>query len=417
MPHRDTAAAEDSTAFLPLLDKIASGAFVGTSSDQELYNRFLKTLEDDKIFKDPSALSSWKLALSVHEAAPRIEAQYQFWNSTVRAIEMAHVQANMIPALAIFKPNNELCADPQCTFAGSIKAKNYETHAAPQPFDRVVGSPVKSESWTIYVDPADPDSMASVRVWRNEHADASFRLRYRVPHSILAGESQGDPLYVSGYGVELALKRTDYIVIDDRDAENKKEEEAARGGADESPTTLAGDGELRDVTPLSSSELLNLGINTASFILQSDNPMDKLLSLAQDFPKHASSLSAHNATEQFLDEHYANRQMLLPAGYNVMWINGVQIGPRDVNVFSLLDHLRRERRLMSGFRDLGVSSRQAVNLLSHSEIAEAQTGGDAQRYDTRDDIDGGRVIIWLNNIEKDKRYAGWPEEIKAVGCS
>ena len=42
-----------------------------------------------------------------------------------------------------------------------------------------------------------------------------YILRYRPPIV-----SKDKPLFTSGYGVELMLKRTDYIVIDDREVES-----------------------------------------------------------------------------------------------------------------------------------------------------------------------------------------------------
>jgi UDP-glucose:glycoprotein glucosyltransferase len=39
-----------------------------------------------------------------------------------------------------------------------------------------------------------------------------------------------------------------------------------------------------------------------------------------------------------------------------------------------------------------------------------------QRFDWRDSIEGGNVIIWMNDIEKDKRYADWPTSLQAVSC-
>jgi UDP-glucose:glycoprotein glucosyltransferase len=42
-----------------------------------------------------------------------------------------------------------------------------------------------------------------------------YILRYRPASTV----SSDKPLFVSGYGVELMLKRTDYIVIDDREVE------------------------------------------------------------------------------------------------------------------------------------------------------------------------------------------------------
>ena len=95
-------------------------------------------------------------------------------------------------------------------------------------------------------------------------------------------------------------------------------------------------------------------------------------------------------------------------------MNGVQVAPRDVDVFSLLDKLRRERRLIKGLETLGLSPAEANKLLSHPAIVETQGDGEPQRYDFRDEADGGKIILWLNNIEKDKRYAQWPSELQVV---
>ena len=117
---------------------------------------------------------------------------------------------------------------------------------------------------------------------------------------------------------------------------------------------------------------------------------------------------------EFLNEHRGNREQLLPAGYNIIWINGVQVTARDVDAFSLLEHLRRERTLINGIRELGFSGPEAISILSNSAITETQTDGEPQRYDFRDETEGGNVIMWLNDIAKDKRYDDWPTSLAAV---
>lgn len=232
---------------------------------------------------------------------------------------------------------------------------------------------------------------------------------YRVRHkpSLKARET---PLVVNGYGVELQLKRTDYIVIDDRQAENEEK------NADQKPlgTALDVDAEVADLKPLSKEEVSDLGLKAASFVMKSDQPVDTLLKLVQDFPKYSSIIATHNTSEEFLEEHAKNREQLLPTGYNVIWINGVQIPARDVNPYSLLAHLRRERKLISGIRSQGLSGPETISLLSHSAITETQTEDEPQRYDFRDAAEGGNVIVWMNNIEKDSRYESWPTELRAV---
>lgn len=221
------------------------------------------------------------------------------------------------------------------------------------------------------------------------------------------------PLIVNGYGSELALKRTDYIVLDDRETEDNKASSDSKGAAE---INLAEE-EISDLKPLSSSELRTLGLNAASFIAASENAFETLEKVSQDFPKHAAALSQHNASKDFINEHRANRDLFLPAGYNVLWMNGQQIGPREVDAFTLLEMIRRESRLVRSIQSMGLSAKEAINLLSHPKLTESQNSGEPQRYDFRDEIEGGDVIIWLNDIEKDKRYADWSEEIQGVSIN
>ena len=86
-------------------------------------------------------------------------------------------------------------------------------------------------------------------------------------------------------------------------------------------------------------------------------------------------------------EHNANREVLVPAGFNVMWINGVQMMPRDVEAYALLEHLRRERKMIKSVQEIGLSGTEAVELLSHEAITASQVEQEVQRYDWRDNAD------------------------------
>ena len=82
------------------------------------------------------------------------------------------------------------------------------------PFDHVYNPAMKAETIVLYAD-------IQTELFKQFHhilktlADQGivrYILRYRPA-------SSDKPLFVSGYGVELMLKRTDYIVIDDREVE------------------------------------------------------------------------------------------------------------------------------------------------------------------------------------------------------
>jgi UDP-glucose:glycoprotein glucosyltransferase len=81
--YRETAAEENSTAYFPILDRIADGYFDKAKTDQDLFTSFVELLENDGHITDRETLSSFQFALSVRSAAPRIEAHYQFYNTSV----------------------------------------------------------------------------------------------------------------------------------------------------------------------------------------------------------------------------------------------------------------------------------------------------------------------------------------------
>lgn len=274
------------------------------------------------------------------------------------------------------------------------------------PFDRILGDTGSKTPSVLYADIASPS-------FRRFHQTISSTARsgktsYRVRYKPSSSPSK-TPLSVSGYGVELTLKRTDYIVIDDRKAEDT-------GSID---SRLAADGTLdddqvADLKPLSASELLRLDMKASSFVMDSSDPLDTLLRLTQDFPKHSAAMSVGNVSEDFRKEHLKNREIFLPTGYNIVWINGVQILARDLDAFAMLEYLRKERRLINSARELGLTGADAIKLLSHPSISSSTSQQEPQRYDWRDQIEGGSVIMWLNDLEHDKRYAEWPDSNRAV---
>lgn len=217
---------------------------------------------------------------------------------------------------------------------------------------------------------------------------------------------------VSGYGVQLALKRTDYIVIDDREAGKDHDTKQASGDLH-----LDQDEEVADLKPLSTSEVASLGMKAASFILQSENPFETLVKLTQDFPKFSTSVAAHEISEDFAQEQQHNKASMVPAGINFLWMNGVQLIERQVEPFALVEMIRRERKLIDGVRNLGFNGKQAVSLLGHEKIASAKSEDDSIRYDWTDKLEEGRVLIWLNDLENDKQYEAYPKSIMAVCTS
>jgi UDP-glucose:glycoprotein glucosyltransferase len=278
------------------------------------------------------------------------------------------------------------------------------------PFDRVLGDLSLSPA-VLYADISSPTFRDFHETLSNmaKQGQISYRVRYRPPQHWISR-----PLFVSGYGVELALKRTDYIVIDDRDAE-KLEETGAKGSSSD-PDEVKEEAP-DDLQPLSASELNRLGLKSAAYVMDSTDPLETLIKMSQNFPKYSSIVASHDHSGEMVQEIRHNRMKMLPGGYNAMWINGVQMDSRQIDAFSLLEHLRRERKLIDKFRDLGLSANDAVKLLSHRLLTDAQAGGEEQRYDYRDDLEENKAIIWMNDLEKDARYETWPSDLQSYIAS
>ncbi|KAH8819728.1 UDP-glucose:glycoprotein glucosyltransferase-domain-containing protein [Xylogone sp. PMI_703] len=396
----ETAAEENATSYFPLLDRVAEGRFAKATTEEELYTEFIKVLKNDNHMLDEESLSLFQLSLSIRSTAPRIEAHYQYYRTAVEPSLTAE-QDDSCHAWVLFN-GKQYCSHSFDSDFGDVKGSSQTQEL---PFDRLIGSEM-APAYILYADITSPifgkfhkNLMKLVR-----DGKASYRVRYRK-----LSEQDTKPLVIPGYGVELALKRTDYIVIDDR----VDGDENAGKQTVETDIKLD-DEELSDLKPLSTSELLNLGIKASSFVMQSESPFDTLIKLSQDFPKYSSAIASHNSSTEFIAEHQYNRAQLVPAGYNVWWINGVQMIERQIDALSLLQILRRERKLINSVRELGLTSLESIQLLAHDEISGSKSGNEPQRYDWRDEYDGGNVIIWMNDIEKDKRYKDWPSHLAAM---
>ncbi|RCI07592.1 hypothetical protein L249_1642 [Ophiocordyceps polyrhachis-furcata BCC 54312] len=385
----ETAAAENSTAYFPLLDRIAGGYFASASSDAALYNSFLDLLVKDGYIASPEALSTFKLALTLRSAAPRIEAHYQYYSTAVEpVVDSSCLNWVLLEGKQYCTPQLDKPIKEDLFFSSKVPAL---------PFDRTLGS---GKDVVLYADPISESFGEYHRaILKASHTlGLKYRVRYRRSEA-----NPHRPLPVSGYGVELALKRTDYIVIDDRDAADRSQKPLTSGGFDDAD-------EVADLRPLSTSELALLGLKTASLIQNSNDSFATLVRLTQDFPRYSASIAAHNVSEAF----HATSEKVVPGGINFLWMNGVQLIERQIEPFALVEMLRRERRLVDGFRHLGFTGKQAISLLGHSAVSTAKGDDEALRYEWTDKPEDGGAIFWLNDLETDSRYEDYPKSLIAL---
>ncbi|OAA73742.1 UDP-glucose:Glycoprotein Glucosyltransferase [Cordyceps fumosorosea ARSEF 2679] len=391
----ETATAENSSAYFPLLDRIAEGRFSELSTDADLYGEFISVVREDGHISSPEALSTFNLGLSLRSSTPRVEAHYQYYDT---AVALADIDPSCDSWILL--DGNQYCTPD---LQKAARTGLFDSKISILPFDRSVGSGADA---VLYADPASPNfGKFHRRLERAARAgELSYRVRYRRPIN-----SDHKPLPVSGFGVELALKRTDYIVIDDRVSQNDGTQKPLNTEA------MFEDQELTDIRPLSTSELEALGVKSSSFIQSSNAPFETLVKLMQDFPKFSASVSAHNVSTSFSEEYERGHIQRVPRGVNALWMNGLQLIERQIEPFALVEMLRRERKFIDVLRKLGLSGAEAISLLGHDKVAESKSdAGDAIRYDWTDRSEEGNAIAWLNDLESDARYAQYPDELSSL---
>ncbi len=356
------------------------------TNDRDLYLQLREHALQAGMLDEVSS-ASFDMGLGLHEAAPRLEAHWQHYRT-----EREDCPCNVW----LLWNSARYCTAEEIKTA--IRSPQTESPRL-LPLDKIygqTGAPIA----LLYIDVSNFAELAPIHTTLLAAAD-NGEIRYVLRYIQRPSEV---PLVLSGYGVELSLKRTDYIVIDDR-------ESIARESSDAVFDVVAD-----DIPPLSTAELRHLGIKSSSYILQSENPFNTLLSLLESFPKYSASIASLEidprikaAIAKNQRTTVANEERLIERGDSALWINGALVTPSEINAFSLVERLRKEHQLLQKLSGLGLSTNEAIELLCHPGLSN--TGRAPHRFDYRDNMEEGKVIFWLNDISKDRRYASWSKDL------
>lgn len=160
--------------------------------------------------------------------------------------------------------------------------------------------------------------------------------------------------------------------------------------------------------------------------MTSSNPLKAFTYLTSSFPLLASTLSLQPLNANLSEEVLINQMSTLAASTNSFSINGMSIPITSVEPFSLLRLLRKERKVVTDIQRLGqgMSTREAREILSYSEDSKSEhddgrleVGALGELFDASDVQEGGDLLLWWNDLEKDARYRDWTKNIKDVRVS
>ena len=149
----------------------------------------------------------------------------------------------------------------------------------------------------------------------------------------------------------------------------------------------------------------DLGAQAAQIITDSLEPLAVLSHLSQNFPKYATSLARRVVADKSIVQELHNNSLRVQKGHSLFWFNGARIDAKDVNPLALLRLLKKERTVFQSLTSYGLSNSQAFELLSHPAVSSSQkdSGMTEAVFDASDRPEGGDLIMWWNNMERDNR--------------
>ncbi|XP_018649005.1 putative udp-glucose glycoprotein:glucosyltransferase [Schistosoma mansoni] len=288
----------------------------------------------------------------------------------------------------------------------------------------------------------------------------NYAFRHYFQNRDLSGTS------LNGYGVELALKSTEYKAMDDTKSEESDNVSLKETDKIVDVPIVAGFNftQLRNIHPELTKELNEFH----SHLLTTDDElrplkawqfrdlslqacqivMDGFLSnmkhegfigsyinlglwslrdISQNLPARASRLVNVNVNSSLRTESSKNQHVLtgtygIQPGQSLLLLNGILLSP-SVDIFALLDVIRQESKMMTQLHDLGIPGSNISQLIIEygSSSGSVTNKNDPNLPGSRHSISNQFVldlsnapISYMNNLETDPAYAYWPSSLHTL---
>ncbi|KAF9927498.1 hypothetical protein FBU30_003215 [Linnemannia zychae] len=411
----EAVAVENKTAYFPLMRQLTGKDFLDSiASQKDLYQKSLDVIQEEGHVL-PNALSTLKWSLAMHTSAPWIQAHYHLYNSTIVPDRIAKSNFDNTCGVWVDWYDRQICNISELEDIVAKGLDSYAKQSKSKPItmdlDHVQSSTQDPSLFAIlYADVYDPE-FSKFRQYLDTLAQ-DYGLQYSIRYRPSIKPSTETPLILSGYGVELALKNTDYIVIDDRDLGHSDDSNDSSGQTafrSNSGKQLFGD-KVPTVEPVREQDLGDMDVATAQFVLQSEDPLRTLVGIAQNFPKYQRDISQLTVNETFKQAFHSNAVSTRDDRARV-WLNNQPVPHHKMNPFNLLRLIRRERNTLTSLATMGVSSKKAIDLLTDIEAADGENSAGADEpqgvFDVRDKSEDKDIIIWINDLGNDQRYRDW----------
>ncbi|EDV52300.1 UDP-glucose:glycoprotein glucosyltransferase [Drosophila erecta] len=364
-----------------------------------------------------------KLVVSMHSLTPRIQTHFQLAeelrsSGSCQSFTFAQVGSELACSF------NELQKKLELPLAkGSLDAP-----VVTYSFDHIFpGSENNTRTVVLYGDLGSSQFRIYHKLLEKE-ANAG-RIRYILRHQLAKKDKR--PVRLSGYGVELHLKSTEYKSQDDApkpEAGTTSDEDLANEsdvqGFDfkvlkqKHPTLKRALDQLRqrllqgndEIAQLKAWEFQDLGLQAAAAIaeIQGDETLQILQYTAHNFPMLARTLLAHKVTDGLRAEVKHNteafgRSLNVAPPDGALFINGLFFDADTMDLYSLIETLRSEMRVLESLHSNNVRGSLASSLLALDLTASSKKEFAIDIRDT--------AVQWVNDIENDAQYRRWPSSV------
>lgn len=374
----EAAAAQNADAYAAILNLIADEDEV---DDETWYAAATSSLPKDI----DRAVFDVELATRFH--LPRVAAHFQHFDEAIathrKALDAACANDNL--GLGSGQLFVVVGGRVYCLAELLYALRDTKGEVEPVLTDRVVGT---AGPLAVLYGGNNEETISMLRVLVAFANDEKLRFVWRY-----APDDTTEAEVVGGYGVDLTLKRTDYIVIDDRDI---KENVA---------TLEAGDvpfyGTLPDdIPPVAAEDIPQLGLQLASYVRASENPIDTLTTLLELLPLYAQGLADEEIEPKVRLAVDNNEKRGWNSRFSNIYVNGVPM-LSQLLVFELIKAIKGEYRTVERFVESGLTVPEAKVLMAEftSNASLHQMLRETPRYALPED-----APFWFNNVAKDSIY-------------
>ncbi|KAH8364725.1 hypothetical protein KR084_010742 [Drosophila pseudotakahashii] len=364
-----------------------------------------------------------KLVVSMHSLTPRIQTHFQLAqelrsSGSCQGSTFAQVGSELACSF------NEL----QKKLDLPLAKESLDAAVVTYSFDHIFpGSENNTRTVVLYGDLGSSQFRTYHKLLEKE-ANAG-KIRYILRHQLAKKDKR--PVRLSGYGVELHLKSTEYKSQDDA----PKPEAGSTSGEDQAnesdvqgfdfkvlkqkhPTLKRALDQLRqrllqgndEIAQLKAWEFQDLGLQAAAAVaeIQGDETLQILQYTAHNFPMLARTLLAHKVTDGLRAEVKHNteafgRSLNVAPPDGALFINGLFFDADTMDLYSLIETLRSEMRVLESLHSNNVRGSLASSLLALDLTASSKKEFAIDIRDT--------AVQWVNDIENDAQYRRWPSSV------